>query len=262
MAPSNTLLWLTIVTALSVAQPSSIFRLPATILPTHYDLLLHPNIDEGTSRGEATIDLNITTAYFDSVSLSDNFTVSFNFKPDTSTYSMSIDENFPVLFRDDGAADPILIALSTLSLNGTTQIAVASFDVTNSEVQSLLSANVWSLSFAYSASIRGGADLAGWYKSTYSVDGVLIENVVTQFQATDARSVFPSFDEPAFKATFNVTFIAPAEAVKLSNMPIDGYVEPFFVYRKMCAVPRCLWMRVFYVRGRLRRAQCLRCAIA
>ena len=40
---------------------------------------------------------------------------------------------------------------------------------------------------------------------------------VTQFEAADARRVFPCFDEPAFKATWALTVDAPAGAALLSN---------------------------------------------
>eukprot|EP01084_Bolivina_argentea_P085967 155396_1 len=72
----------------------------------------------------------------------------------------------------------------------------------------------------YTSLIRGGADLAGLYKSKYEYGNITVINLVTQFQATDARSVFPCFDEPAFKATFQITVCAPSNAIALSNMPI------------------------------------------
>lgn len=37
-------------------------------------------------------------------------------------------------------------------------------------------------------------------------------------QATDARRAFPCWDEPAIKATFDITLIVPKERVALSNM--------------------------------------------
>ena len=39
----------------------------------------------------------------------------------------------------------------------------------------------------------------------------------TQFEATDARRAYPSFDEPSYKATFDITAVAPKGMVAISN---------------------------------------------
>lgn len=49
--------------------------------------------------------------------------------------------------------------------------------------------------------------------------------VSTQLEATDAGRVFPSFDEPALKATFTVTLIADRKLTCLGNMEVTSEVD-------------------------------------
>ncbi|XP_028257939.1 aminopeptidase N-like [Parambassis ranga] len=60
-------------------------------------------------------------------------------------------------------------------------------------------------------------DLEGFYRSEYMEDGVKKVVATSQMQATYARKTFPCFDEPAMKATFNVTIIHSRGTLALSN---------------------------------------------
>ncbi|XP_048758250.1 puromycin-sensitive aminopeptidase-like isoform X2 [Ostrea edulis] len=65
--------------------------------------------------------------------------------------------------------------------------------------------------------------MKGFYRSKYlSPSGEEMYAAVTQFEATDARRAFPCWDEPAVKATFDVTLVVPKNRVALSNMPVKS----------------------------------------
>ncbi|XP_028017811.2 aminopeptidase N [Balaenoptera acutorostrata] len=69
-------------------------------------------------------------------------------------------------------------------------------------------------------------DLAGFYRSEYMEGNDKKVLATTQMQSADARKSFPCFDEPAMKATFNITLIYPKELTALSNMPPKGPSVP------------------------------------
>ncbi|CAL8103580.1 unnamed protein product [Calicophoron daubneyi] len=61
-------------------------------------------------------------------------------------------------------------------------------------------------------------DLKGWYLSKYIEKGKQKYLATSQLQPTDARRVFPCWDEPGFKAQFQVTIIRNKNFHSLSNM--------------------------------------------
>ena len=76
------------------------------------------------------------------------------------------------------------------------------------------------LSFSYSGKIE--TQPVGLFAQKYTRagggQGVLLS---TQFEATDARRMFPCWDEPAFRADFHLTVTVPAAWATVGNMPIE-----------------------------------------
>jgi len=63
--------------------------------------------------------------------------------------------------------------------------------------------------------------LLGFYKSKYKDrKGKTKYLATTQFEAADARRAFPCWDEPAIKATFDVSLLVDKHLDAISNMPV------------------------------------------
>ncbi|NXT02787.1 AMPQ Aminopeptidase, partial [Jacana jacana] len=62
-------------------------------------------------------------------------------------------------------------------------------------------------------------DLDGLFLSRYTDQGRTSMLIASQLEPTYARTVYPCFDEPAMKATFNIRIVHDPGYVALSNMP-------------------------------------------
>uniref|UniRef100_A0AAY4B2D3 Aminopeptidase n=1 Tax=Denticeps clupeoides TaxID=299321 RepID=A0AAY4B2D3_9TELE len=84
-------------------------------------------------------------------------------------------------------------------------------------------------------------DLEGFYRSEYEdqASGEKRFLAASQMEPTDARKVFPCFDEPAMKAYFEITIIHREGTTALTNWPMTGkgqeswLVTPFATTSKM-----------------------------
>ncbi len=64
----------------------------------------------------------------------------------------------------------------------------------------------------------------GLYPCYYEHEGVKKELLATQFESHHAREAFPCIDEPAAKATFDVTLTTEPDITVLGNMPVHDQV--------------------------------------
>jgi len=68
-------------------------------------------------------------------------------------------------------------------------------------------------------------NMAGFYRSSYKVNGETKYIASTQMEPTDCRRAFPCFDEPALKAKFTVTLVADKSMTCLSNMDVESETD-------------------------------------
>ncbi len=63
----------------------------------------------------------------------------------------------------------------------------------------------------------------GLYYARYREQGSGADKIMlgTQFEATDARRLFPCWDEPVFRAKFQLTVVVPSAWTAVSNMPVE-----------------------------------------
>ncbi|KAF9949606.1 hypothetical protein BGZ70_001700 [Mortierella alpina] len=106
----------------------------------------------------------------------------------------------------------------------------------------------WALDIAYIGLVND--KLNGFYRSVYTdAENNVHQLTTTQFQSTHARRAFPCWDEPAIKATFSLTLVAPQEMTCLSNMSIEtrtvlenGMQQVTFLKTPIMATYLLAWM--------------------
>ena len=170
--------------------------LPETARPSKYRIKLQPDLKNFTFDGEQSVDLLILEA--------------------TSTIVLnSID---------------LEISKTTLHANGTTLTSKSVTIDKDAETATLdfgetIQPGDARLEMAFTGELND--KLMGFYRSEYtSQDGETRYLATTQFEPTDARRAFPCWDEPAKKATFEVTLVFSDEYQAVSNTPVVEEAVP------------------------------------
>jgi aminopeptidase N/puromycin-sensitive aminopeptidase len=169
---------------LAFASPATAQRLPQTVRPEHYTLALAPDLKTATFSGVESIDVTLA-------------------EPANSITLNAIEIAFESV---------------TVTSGGKRQTAAVTLDKEKQQATFTfpeeLAAGKATLEIRYTGILNN--QLRGFYLSK----GDHRNYAVTQFEATDARRAFPCFDEPAFKATFDVSLVVDANDTAISNGPI------------------------------------------
>ena len=164
-------------------------QLPRGVSPTHYAIEVTPHPQRMTFDGKARIDIDVAV-------------------PTSQVVLQAIDMGFANsrLVAADGSSMPARVVV-----DADAQTAAFVFDKP-------LAPGRYTLSTDYSGVI--GTQANGLFALDYPTDAGKQRALFTQFENSDARRFMPSWDEPNFKATFDLSVIAPAGQMVVGNMPV------------------------------------------
>ncbi|KAI9894381.1 MAG: Aminopeptidase 2 mitochondrial [Vezdaea aestivalis] len=168
--------------------------LPANVRPLNYDLKLEPNFDDFTYKGEVVIDLDV---------VHETTSIALN--------TLELDLHSTTV----SSGSDVVSSSPKVSYNQSNQTTTISFD------KSLPGGSKAQLRHTFTGQLND--KMAGFYRSSYNgKDGKPRYIATSQMEPTDARRAFPCFDEPALKATFDITLVADNHLTCLSNMDVHS----------------------------------------
>ena len=171
--------------------------LPESVRPAHYDLTLTPNFDDFTFAGEVDITIRM--------------------EPGTSEIVLNCSEieiHTASVGWTDGNGEHEHTATG---IGYDTENERAAITIGTGPGDGVVGDQHLRMTFTGELNDK----LRGFYRSQYTnPEGETAYLATTQFEATDARRALPCWDEPAVKASFQVTLNIPAEMQAVSNTPI------------------------------------------
>jgi aminopeptidase N len=198
-------------------------RLPEVARPENYKLTFTPDLDQAKFEGDETITIRLL-------------------KPASEITLNAVDIDFYEV---------------TVTSGGATQKAkvkpVKEKEMVVLAVEKPLAAGPATVHITYTGILND--EMRGLYLGK---DDKGRKYAATQFEATDARRAFPSFDEPDYKATFDITAVADRDQVAISNYkvvsdtpgPGDKHTVKFATTAKMSSYLAALVVGNFeYVEG-------------
>lgn len=171
------------IAAVLLAVPAFAWRLPDNVVPSNYQLRFTPDLAAEKFSGEATISVVVK-------------------KPTASVKLNAAEIEFDEV---------------TITSEGETQKAKVTLDA-ETEIATLTVAN--KLAGPATIAIRYRGLLNDKLRGFYISKSARRKYAVTQMEPTDARRAFPSFDEPAFKATYDITLVVDDGDTAISNAKI------------------------------------------
>jgi aminopeptidase N len=161
-------------------------RLPKNVVPVDYDIAVTPDVAARTIAGTESVSLRFRTAtdkiVFNTLNL--------------KLQNVRLDGRPVASVNTDNAAQ-----LTTLTLGAPAR------------------AGMHKLTLSYTGLIESRPQ--GLFAQPYSkADGSKAVMLSTQMESTDARRMFPCWDEPAFRARFHLTATVPADWATIGNMPV------------------------------------------
>lgn len=198
----------TVATTLDQSKPWNRYRLPQTLMPESYRVTLRPYLTPN-EKGLYIFKGSSTVRFICKVST--NVIIIHSKKLNYTTT-----QGHMVVLRGVGGSEAP--AIDRTELVELTEYLVVHL------TGSLQAGSVYEMDSEFEGELAD--DLAGFYRSEYMDGDVKKVLATTQMQSTDARKSFPCFDEPAMKATFNITLIHPSNLMALSNMLPKGDSVP------------------------------------
>ena len=168
------------------------YNLSENIIPSHYKLLLKPNLESGEFIGTVDIDISVKN---------ETYYIELN--------SLELDiKNCEITSTQEYKNQPKNI-------------------IVDNEKERLNIEFIKPLKGSYKLHIEFSGKLNdllhGFYRSKFKDDSG-VEHIIatTQFESTDARRAFPCWDEPSFKSTFQINMEVEKDQFVVSNAPIKS----------------------------------------
>jgi aminopeptidase N len=169
-------------------------KLPKEVVPESYDIRIKPDIEKRSFTGSEIVVLNVRKPVK---------TITLNANAMTIASAK--------LFGTNGENEQP----ATVAINEPDQTATLAF-------ANEIAAGTYQLALDFAGKINESGQ--GLYFATYQEEGSPAKKTMlgTQMEATDARRMFPCWDEPSFRAKFRLTATVPASFMAVSNMPVES----------------------------------------
>lgn len=228
----------------AVEQPD--YKLPTTVVPSHYLIHKTPNFDDFTVAGEVVIDIDVREEVGAITLHSRDLMITSAFvEHENGTRLNALNVPATVIFFDPVTGKPVEKSFSS----------AASLDVANERATftfgGMLGKGAWKLHATYVASMVQPS-LEGLYRSKWVDDQGLDHWMAsTQLAATQARRAFPCFDEPALKATYEISLSVPSQMTALANAAVVSteIESPSLKLVRFAATPKMSTYLVAYAIG-------------